>query len=191
MSDKDEFVLTVGQAQEIEFALRRNGFDAALVKVMTMGNNLSLFRKVLLCQAVVKDVKHSIDCDADPFLPQGWEIEEHVRGGHFQWNASKVELWLAGGQKNGKVLEGNKLRKELAKKVNFNANVLDYLLAHPHLIPEEWKGKAVFFWGTVYRSSGGYLYVRCLYWDGGRWDWSDRWLDDGWDDHGPAALRAS
>ena len=88
-------------------------------------------------------------------------------------------------------LEGNKLRKELQSRKVLNANVLDYLLAHPELIPEEWKGKCLFFWGTIYRRSNGHLYVRFLYWFGDRWRWVGGWLDDGWRGNDPAVLSAS
>jgi len=139
-------------------------------------------------EVVIKD--HVINCDANPFIPDGWKVEEHQKGGQFKWDAKQVELWLSDGQKKGRV-EGNKLRKEMAKKTPFNANVLDYLLAHPELIPDEWKGKYVFFWGTIYRDSSGDLYVRCLCWRGSRWDWSGGWVGGGWRGRGPAALRAS
>jgi len=86
---------------------------------------------------------------------------------------------------------GNKLRKELAKKRVVNANVLDYLLANPHLIPEEWKGKAVFFWGTIYRDRGDYLCVHCLLWGGVGWRWRSRWLGRDWHGDDPAAVPAS
>jgi len=128
-----------------------------------------------------------IDCDADPFLPQGWKVESHKKMGQFEWDATKVALYLDEGQQGGKCIEGNKLRKKLEAKNVHNANVLDYLLAHPELIPEEWKGKAVFFWGTVYRNSAGGLYVRYLYWDGKRWDWYCLWLDSSWGGNSPAA----
>lgn len=68
---------------------------------------------------------------------------------------------------------------------------MDFYLANPHLIPEEWKGKAVFFWGTIYRDADGHLCVRYLYWRGGGWDWGYRWLDYVWDGDGPAAVPAS
>lgn len=135
--------------------------------------------------------RNVIDCDADPFLAQGWMVEKHTKGGRFQWDVSKVELWLANGQKNDTLIQGNKLRKELAKKSNFNANVLDYLLANSHLIPEEWKGKKVFFWGTVYRDPLGNQCVRYLYWSGGRWRSHYNGPNCYWDDNNPAALRAS
>ena len=135
--------------------------------------------------------RYFIDCDADPFLPDSWKVEEHRKGGSLEWDSAKIRLYLSEGQKNGKTIEGNKLRKELEGKPVLNANVLDWLLAHPEFIPEEWKGKAVFFWGTIYRSAGGVLVVRCLRWLGDRWHWRCFWLGFDWYGSHPAALSAS
>ena len=111
-----------------------------------------------------------IDCDKDPFCPEGWTVEEHKKGGKLEWNPKNISLYLSENQRNG-LIKGNELHKELKDKPILNANVLDYLLAHPELIPEEWKGKYVFFWGTIYRDSVSDLDVRCLCWGGGRWYW--------------------
>ena len=137
------------------------------------------------------DYGYLIDCDADPFIPSDWSVDEHQKGGQIQFDSSKIELWLAKDQQKSKSMEGNKLRKELQSRKVLNANVLDYLLAHPELIPEEWKGKCLFFWGTIYRRSNGHLYVRFLYWFGDRWRWVGGWLDDGWRGNDPAVLSAS
>lgn len=139
-------------------------------------------------EVVIKN--HVIDCDADPFIPDGCKIEEHQKCGQMVWDASHIILHLADGQKNGKAIEGNKLRKRLVSKPTLNACVLDYLLANPHLIPEEWKGKYIFFWGTIYRHSDGGLYVLCLCWSGGGWHWRALWLGSDWYGSSPAALRA-
>jgi hypothetical protein len=142
--------------------------------------------------------EHVIDLDADPRIPyDGWKVEEHKKGGQFTWNPEKVKLFLHDKQQNGKTIEGNKLRKELANTAVFNANLLDYLLDNPQLIPDEWKvdenGKTryIFFWGTIYRSSGGDLCVRCLCFGGGRWEQSRSWLDDNWGANDPSAVAAS
>jgi len=137
-----------------------------------------------------------IDCDADPFIPEGWTVEQHQQGGQLTFDPSQIELYLDAGQKSGKYIEGNKLRKELTDKSTpvLNANVLDYLLKNPHLIPEEWKKNGqgntryIFFWGTVYRRRDGGLCVRCLCWGGGRWDWGNVWLDSDFCGSGPAAV---
>ncbi|MEK7576265.1 MAG: hypothetical protein AAB482_01085 [Patescibacteria group bacterium] len=142
-------------------------------------------------------IRHLIDCDADPFTPNGWKVEEHRKGGELTWDQTKVNLYLSSNQIGDRVIKGDKLRRELASEPVLNANVLDYLFAHPDLIPEEWKVDAegrtryIFFWGTIYRDSGGGLCVRCLYWYGGRWLWFCDWLAHGWYVDGPAALLAS
>ena len=133
-----------------------------------------------------------IDCDGAPFCPDGFVVEEHQKGGFLQWNKDlqKDALWRAAGQQNGKVLEGHDLLTELKGKPVLNASVLDYLVAHPQLIPGEWKGKCIFFWGTIYRNRGN-LYVRYLCWGDSRWDWDDRWLGSSWGGGAPAVMRAS
>ena len=85
--------------------------------VNSLAENSIFFRQLLQVQrgyAEMKLIKHVIDCDANPFVPDGWKVEEHQKGGQLVWDASKVQLYLSDGQKNGKVIEGNKLRKELA-----------------------------------------------------------------------------
>lgn len=129
-----------------------------------------------------------IDCDADPFLPDGWSVESHRKGGQWNWDSEQIELWLSGEQKNGWVSKGNALRIELANQPVLNACVLDYLLEHPELIPEEWKGKFVFFWGTIYHDASGSLVVRYLGWRGSEWYWDCHWLDLGFHGRSPAAV---
>jgi len=147
----------------------------------------------LIHDATIAPVVDIIDLDADPFVPDGWKVEKHCKAGQWKWEIEKVMLYLSERQKEGKSIEGNKLRKELEKMLALNANVLDYLLKpeNQHLIPEEWKGKAVFFWGTIYRRSDGYLYVRYLNWGGEQWNWYYYWLDNDFSGSDPAALLAS
>lgn len=135
----------------------------------------------------------AVDLDADPFVPDGWSVEEHGKGGKIDFDPAKIALYLSEGQKDGEWIKGNKLREELKGQPVLNANLLDWYLRkeNQHLIPEEWKGKAVFFWGTIYRGPGGNLFVRCLYWYGGGWYWCDGWLDGGWFSGSPAAVLAS
>lgn len=187
----DTFIMSARQAAELDHAFERNGWTPTEVKKLSQGDTLANVRRVLLGHASIIAIEHVIDCEADPFVPEGWSVEEHQKGGMFKWDAANVALHLDKGQKNGKYIEGHKLRKELAGKPVLSANVLDYLLAHPHLIPEEWKGKLVFFWGTIYRYRGGSLCVRYLRWGGDGWSWNFLWLVDGWTGSDPAAVPAS
>ncbi len=147
-------------------------------------------RDLLSGRAKIVYPQHLIDCDALPHCPNGWEVVEHRKHGQLEWNPTKVQLYLSEKQV-GNMIDGNKLSKELAGKNVLNANVLDYLLAHTDLIPAEWKGKTVFFWGTIYSDSFGDLFVRCLYWNGSARHWGFRWLIGGFDGGFPAALSAS
>ena len=191
MSSMD--MLDVGQANELKLACRRNDFTPDDLKWLCEGDMLSQIRKLRYGHAVITVPEHLIDLDADPFIPNGWSVEPggHQKGGQFKWDVSKVALHLSKKQQNGKVIGGHQLREELKGQPVYNANLLDYLLKHPHLIPEGWKGKCVFFWGTIYRDSDDGLCVRYLYWDGGRWGWRCSWLGLDFYDDCPAALRAS
>jgi len=148
-------------------------------------------RNIHLGHAVISVSKDLIDLDADPFVPEGWKVEEHQKGGQFKWDATKVKPYLSKKQQGGKKLDGNKLREELKGQSVYNANVLDYLLANPDFIPEEWKGTAVFFWGTIYRVSPDKLFVRCLVCDGGKWFPGDISLCSDWSSVYTAAVTAS
>ena len=172
-----DLMLDVDQAGELKAAFRRGNWTNAEIKRACEGDFLARVREVLLGRAEIETAQHIIDCDAGPFVPKGWKVEEHKKGGQLEWDSVKVELFLSENQKDGKYVEGNKLRKELANKPVLNANVLDYLLAHPQLIPEEWKKdgsgncRYTFFWGTIYRNSAGRLSVRYLFFCGGEWRW--------------------
>lgn len=138
-----------------------------------------------------------MDCDAQPYVPDGWTIEEHQKGGEIEFDPKKVEFHLSPNQTGDKSVNGKKLREELKGKKVLNACVLDHLMANTGLIPESWKQdengntRYIYFWGTVYRYSDGNLCVRCLYWDGGQWLWSYGGLGNGWDSRRPAAVSAS
>lgn len=192
-----DLMLDVDQAGELKAAFRRGNWTNAEIKKACEGVFLTNVRQVLLGHAEIKQVLHVIDCDADPFVPNDWKVEEHKKCGQFVWDPTKVELYLSEGQKGGKNIEGFSLRNELENKQVWNANLLDYLLKNPHLIPEEWKGDergisySIFFWGTVYRFADGGLCVRCLNWNGEFWCSPYNWLGYVWPGRCPAACRVS
>lgn len=108
-------------------------------------------------------MKHIINTNSAPKIPyDGWTVESHAKMGKLDWGKIKPELYLSEKQKNGYIV-GEELLSELEGKNPLNANVLDYLLDHPDLIPKEWRGKWIYFWGTIYRDSDDDLCVRCLY----------------------------
>ncbi len=142
------------------------------------------------------DGGYAIDCDALPFIPNGWSYHEEDQlpnrvKGIFTWDPTRVKLRLSKKQRGSRLVVGNNLRRELKSQPILPANALDYLLAHPKLVPDDWKGKAVFFWGTIYRDSDGDPCVRCLYWSGGRWRANYGWLGYDFGPNDPALARAS
>ena len=127
----------------------------------------------------------SVDCDVAPFVPEGWTVVENRPCG--QIKPEETDLYVSEGQEKGSV-SGYELQKKLANLPVLNAVMLDWYLAHPELIPEDWKGKYVFFWGTIYRNSDGRLCVRCLHWDGSQWYWDCSWLGSDFDSSDPAVV---
>ncbi|MEK7766143.1 MAG: hypothetical protein AAB368_07885 [bacterium] len=138
---------------------------------------------------------NTIDCSVQPMIPNGWEIrpEDQIASrfrGELIWTPEKIRLHLDPGQADGGVLKGDDIRKRLEGQPVLPANVGDYLLAHPVLIPSDWKGKYIYFWGTVFHNSDNGLCVRYLCWGARGWHWSNGWLDFGWRGQGPAAVLA-
>ena len=125
-----------------------------------------------------------IDCDADPVPRKRINVEDHKKGGQLSFDPSKVVLHLSGLQKRGKAIGGWEFFKELASMPVLNVNVLDFLLANPHLIPDEWKyaengqARVIFFYGTTYRNMYNGLCVESLWWNEHNWinggDWVGR-----------------
>jgi len=187
MSSNNDLMLDVSQAAELKLAFRRNGWNNAEIKTLSEGNILANVLQVIKGQAEIKMIERLIDCDSAPFIPNGWSVEEHKKGGMFKFNPEKISLYLSKKQRKG-IIGGHDLRKELADKPVMNNNVLVYLLAHPELIPEGWKGKHILFWGTIYRGSDDCLYVRYLGWNGSWWYWDYYCLGYDFNSNSHAAL---
>jgi hypothetical protein len=200
-----ELMLDVGQANELKLAFRRAGWSNAEIKKLCGGNLLAHLLPIVreYGETTMAMMQYIIDCDARPFersgltvAPESEQIPNRIRG-QFVFDPTKVRLHLSPNQQGGKCIKGDNLKKELASEPVLPANVLDFVLANPHLIPEEWKKdengntRYIFFWGTIYRGSRGGLCVRYLCFHGGRWGWGDHWLDGDWRGSYPAALRAS
>ncbi len=105
----------------------------------------------------------------------------------FKINPEKIYLYVSSRQKRETVV-GSRMWDELRGKRTLGVDTLEYLLENSELIPEKWKDKYVFFWGTIYRNSAGGLFVRYLHWNGSNWDWGCRLLVRDFSSDDPAAL---
>lgn len=141
-----------------------------------------------------------IDCDVSPFVPEGWKVLKHVPGGKITWDTENglILLFYTDEQRKGYPIPelASDMEKELADKPTLNANALDHILEHQHLIPDEIRGwmrdECAFipFWGTVYEDQEGKRRVRCLALEDEEWCWSDFDVDNvGLMSCNPAAIR--
>jgi len=199
-----DLMLDVGTANDLKMAFRRAGYSSADIKALCAGDKAAQILPVLRGHGTVQIVKHVInlagDCMPESWKLDKWAIEKHVGNGMLEFDPSRLQLYFSKNQKDGEGIVGSKLRKELERnKVPFlNACVLDYLLAHPEIIPEDWKvdengnSRWICFWGTIYRHPNRKLYVRCLCWNVGVWYWDYYCFGgDGWDVRVPAAMLVS
>ncbi|MCX6717470.1 MAG: hypothetical protein NTU76_02230 [Candidatus Taylorbacteria bacterium] len=148
-------------------------------------------RVMLELQAVAEgrvEIIAKVDLDADPFIPEGWKVESHTKGGKIPFRPNMVDLYLSEEQQKRDWTVGNDLCKKVETKNPYNANLLDFFLAHPELIPKSWKGKAVYFWGTIYCFTDGSRCVRSLFFGGDRWSWGSCRLVREWSPDEPAAV---
>ena len=131
---------------------------------------------------------HIVDCDALPRPLDGWKIDEHRQHGKKECTSRHLMLWRSSDQEDGKEVSGFILYDELTGKAAANWNVLSHFLEHPRLIPEDWKGRRIYFWGTVFRDTKGNHRVCCLCWDTRGWDWRSSTLDSSFGKHDVAAV---
>ncbi|MFC1632552.1 hypothetical protein ACFL1U_00200 [Patescibacteria group bacterium] len=172
---------SIGLMNRFASVLNSLGFTSKdLTKLIQTKEILRGLKAVLRGTAEFKFDKRFIDCDAEPAtLQMGWKIRKHKKQGWLEWNPSKIKLFLSKKQ-HKESASGRELYKELSRMPVLNANVLDHLLQYPELIPEEWNGKEIFFWGTIYENTDGTLLVRCL--GGGMKElgWDCGCVDDDW-----------
>lgn len=169
--------LTLGQ---IEACINKLGGEEGLLR--------------LLANKVVVVIREHIVPAGDPLVPEGWTVKCHRddyagndyyprnltrTGDDLFFRGRKIELFLCQGQGSGKTswdrMDYCSVERQLADKDTLPANVLDYLLANPDVIPDSWRvdekgqGRSICFWGTQYSAEDGLSCVRTLYWDGSKW----------------------
>jgi len=164
-------IIDTSLAHKLTIAFRRHGWTSNDIKTLLGGNFLGDFLEVIKKRSEINIIEHVIDCDAVPFVPEDLLLESHKKSGSFKFDIADISRYLSFKPKKGDYNKEGKLRKELDSVLVLNANVLEYLLEHPEIIPEKWKGRMIPFWGTIYRyPSGGYC-VLYLLWTGCGWSY--------------------
>ncbi len=116
---------------------------------------------------------HAIKLDQWPIATDQLVPFSHKGQGLFVWDPSKIKIFKPREMLEGSrtKITGESMQRRAVRRNPCNANILDHLLAHPELIPEEWrKYMRVHFWGTLYkneflRDRSDASYVRGLSWE--------------------------
>lgn len=106
------------------------------------------------------------------------------------FDPSTLSIHLEPEQQNSYV-RGNVLRQRLSNEQSANLATFQYLKDHLELLPDGWKDKCMFGWGTIVRDRHGDLRVPYLIEDDGRVELGWLWLGHGWDVDVPALRFAS
>lgn len=125
-------------------------------------------------------VQHIIDLDKDPLIPTSdfttVTVERHLRGGQFLWDPTKVSILpIKNSLKYKNDLPIEIYIRECVDDSFFNANLFDYLLQNPEIIPEDWKLNScgqpslLPFWGTIYLYKNFGRCIRSFYFLNGLW----------------------
>ena len=200
----DKFEMGQGLGHHLEVAFNRNGWTKADVNKLGQGDLLAEILKVVRNLATVQSIKHLVDLAGDP-MPSvlkdaGWKVKKHTGIGTLELDPSMLKIHSSTSQRLWMRIKGDELQKEIEEDgvTVLNGNILRYLLAHPELIPEDWKKgngsggpRYIYFWGTIFCDPHGNQVVRGLYWSGtGAWSTNNEYLCKVFFQH-PAAILVS
>lgn len=142
-------------------------------------------------------LKHTVDFSTTPKVPDGFcyhkedQIKSRFTGKVEIYTAHDVRkiispYWFPG---QG-CLDGNEFPRKLEGKLVLPSHLLDLLMDHNELIPEELKTFGmIHFWGSIFWCRGT-RYVRFINWNMGRWLSGCHNLCPAWPGTGPAACLA-
>ena len=169
--ENNELVLKLEQSIMIQAALRKAGYPPELAHKLGNAKTMAKILPFLKGEAEIRLIHHIIDCDKEPELFRDWSILSHKKHGKFSFSIEKITLYLPKGQRTNNCAQARKIYEEVYNLPVLNVNVLYCLLNHKYLIPEEWKGMDIFFWGTIFRANKtGEDFVFYLFWNGEKWE---------------------
>jgi hypothetical protein len=164
-------LFSIGAVNQLSDALEEAGFSPQDLTELRQFKQLHLIKRILRGEAEIKITRHLINLDVEPKLEKGFLYRGRGgRGGIWEFTPD-MEIYISRRQKKGcPTISDIEDEKGLTNKRYLNANVLDYLLENPEIIPEKWKGKIIVFAATEYCTENlKYVFVRCLYWTGQEW----------------------
>lgn len=207
-------ILSVGQALEVQGALRRQGLPLSFLKGVTSGTWFSQLNEVMEGRAKIVPIQtEPVVTPALSTIPDAFRVDYSIKGTYPDWmkkrmhtefdradtveyRLDQVKPWLHSTQENGRSIVGNDLYQYIK-----TADILPSCLSLRDLeeiqklgievFRRHFRGKAVFAWKDVVRLRFGVLFVPCLYEYDVRVVVGWYWLDNGWDVSRPALRFAS
>ncbi len=113
-------------------------------------------------------MEYYIDARDNPFSPYPtFKMVEHLNQGFWKWDEDVARIKEVVHSPRHKVITAHELRERCAKDAIGNANFIEFFILNKHLVPEEWRGKNIFFLGTLYVhiAEKGKYYVRYVHCD--------------------------
>lgn len=172
-----EFGKEVGQIHEAIVTGRSVGAGRGFWAFLT--HNKAFFIQVYALYrrwTGLRTIDLNTDFHKSPNIPSGWSILESDQifsrlRGKWSLNSHDQYLHLTSCQRRSqsRSAKGTVIRAELEGEIVVPANQLDFYLRNPDLIPEDWRGKEIVFWGSIFRDENNELCVRYLVWEGLTW----------------------
>jgi hypothetical protein len=157
----EEFGKDLGLIHELVVTGRKVGFRKE--DYVRLTHDERFLKKILGCIREEYKIVAPIDTDIAPPQIPGTKLEKHIGIGTILFSQESVSVDSVFELPTSKTYLGAPIiygfwEQFLDKEKTFNnngrrflnASVLDYLMKNQELIPEEWKDKKVFFWGTLY-----------------------------------------
>lgn len=204
------FTMSQGAGQKLEFAFQRNDGTTSDLDWLSTGDNLKSVSLLARGEAelVLKtkpepeqliDFIIRVNRSIRPSYPDWMKEVMHPELetiGPAEYGGTKLEQWLHHGQKDGKLIAGNKIYAHLKKtdmlKTCLGLRDLEEIQKKGTVyFRKHFAGKAVFGWASVVRNRRGDLFVPYLYGRGDEviLDWY--WLGFDWSSLNPALRHAS
>lgn len=157
----------VGQMHELAIRFDKAGFASGDVEALTVPE----LRKLRAVQLGLAEITHRpalVYCDEEPLTPEGLRVVHHDMQGNLYLNRASVTFRSCVGPVGpyGGYAPAESVAARIKHKAYtpFNANVLDFLLEHQHLVGRlfdlPYQARDIYFWGTRYIDDDGVEWVR-------------------------------
>lgn len=116
-------------------------------------------------------LKTTIELGRGPFVPSYWKLDQHVGHGDFIYNPRGLRIYRPAVENGSSILVESIDWLRDGPPDPCNANLLDWYLNNPFLIPDTLKDFRLLFPGTTYLNGLKNRCIRGLKWCPEGWNW--------------------